>query len=72
MEEVWEAAGTQSETTYIGLRQGTMVQWVALRLIFEVLTRDNGYEGEGSGMDAWWHHKTPDTQLREILKDISW
>ena len=35
-EEVREAAGTQSVTTYIGRRQGTVVQWVALRPVFEV------------------------------------
>ena len=26
----WEAEVTQSETTYIGCRQGTVAQWVAL------------------------------------------
>ena len=41
--EVQEAAGTQSEDTYIFRRHGTVAQWVALRPIFEVCARENGY-----------------------------
>ena len=35
-ELVREAAGTQSEMTYIGRRQATVSQWVMLQPIFEV------------------------------------
>ena len=34
---------------YIGIRQATVVQWVALRLIFEVYAGKKGYEGGVSG-----------------------
>ena len=39
VEVVGEAAGTQSEMTYIGRRQGTVAQWVVLRPIIEVCAR---------------------------------
>ena len=35
--------------TYIGRRQETVAQWVALRPLFEVCTREKGYEGVGKG-----------------------
>ena len=38
-DEVWEEAGTWSETNYIGRRQGAVAQWVALQSIFEVYAR---------------------------------
>ena len=43
VELVREAAGTQSEITYIRRIQGTVAQWVALRPIFEVCVRDMVY-----------------------------
>ena len=42
-----EAAGTQSDRIYIEIQQVTVVQWVALRPLFEVCTRKTGYEGGG-------------------------
>ena len=36
LEVVQEAAVTQSDMTYIGIRHATVVQWVDLRPIFEV------------------------------------
>ena len=39
--------------TYIGIIQGKMSQWVALRLIFEVCSKEAGYEGVGIRRDAW-------------------
>ena len=46
-EEVGEAAGTQSETTYIRQIDRTVAQLVVLWLTFKVCTRDMGYEGRG-------------------------
>ena len=40
-----EAAGTQSEITYIVRQQATVSQWVALRSMFEVCAREKGYKG---------------------------
>ena len=48
-EVLLEAAGTHSEMPYIGRRQGTVAQWVALRPISEVSARETGYGGEGAG-----------------------
>ena len=36
VEVLREAAGTQSEMTYIGIRQENLAQWVALQQLFEV------------------------------------
>ena len=46
-EGVREAAGTQSMRIYIEQRQETVLQWVALRTLFEVCTRETGCEGGG-------------------------
>ena len=40
-----EVAGTKLVITYIGRRQATVSQWVALQPIFEVCTGEKGYEG---------------------------
>ena len=42
-EVVWETAGTHLEMTYIGRRQATEVQWVALRQLLEVYLRWKSY-----------------------------
>ena len=39
--------------TYTGIRQATVAQWVALRLIFEVCVGKKGYKGGGNRRDAW-------------------
>ena len=41
-EKVLEKAGTQSLITYIGRRQATVAEWVALRTILEVCDRETG------------------------------
>ena len=43
--EVLGSAGMQSVTLYIGYSHGTLSQWVALRPIFDVCVRDQGYKG---------------------------
>ena len=44
-EAVREAAGMQLVMTYIGRRQSTVAQWVALWPIFELCTGKKGYNG---------------------------
>ena len=39
--------------TYIRRQQGTVMQWVDLRPIFEVFTGKGGYEGCGIRREAW-------------------
>ena len=47
-EVVWEATGSQLSMTYIGIIQGMVAQWVVLRAIFEVCTRETVYDGGGN------------------------
>ena len=46
-EGVREAVGMQFEMTYIGRRQATVEQWVALSTLFEVCAGGKSYEGGG-------------------------
>ena len=48
-----EAAVTQSEITYIGRRQATVAQLVALQPILEVCAGEKGYKGVGRRREAW-------------------
>ena len=68
---VRELAGTQSAMTYIGRRQGTVAQWVALRPIFEVYTGEKGYEGGGIRRGVWWSQEAAEKQFRSTLAEIS-
>ena len=52
VEVLREAAVIKLEMTYIESLQGTLAQWVVLRPIFEVYTRDKGYEGGGRRRDT--------------------
>ena len=56
-EVIREAAGTQSDRTYIEQRQATEVQWVALRPLFEVCARETGYEVGGWRRKVWWRQE---------------
>ena len=49
-----------------------MAQWVALRPIFEVCTREKGYEEGGQRRDPWWKQEGPYNILRATLEEISW
>ena len=69
-EVVWEAAGMQSDMTYIGRRQATMAQWVALRPLFKVCTREKGYKGGGRRRKAWWRQDVTEKQLQATLAGI--
>ena len=52
--EFLRADGMQKEATYIGCRQGTVAQWVALHLIFEGFSWKKGFEGGGRWRKPWW------------------
>ena len=67
----WNAVGTQLAMTYIGRRQATMSQWVALHPLFEVCSTETGYEGGGFRREAWWRQETIEKQLWATLV-ISW
>ena len=58
--------------TYIGIIQGAMAQWVAMRPILEVCARDTGCEGGGLRREEWWRQEVPETQIRETLEETSW
>ena len=47
LDKVLREGGTQPLQTYIGRRQATVAEWVALRPIFEVCAKETGYEGGG-------------------------
>ena len=62
-DEIWETPGAegtreglgnQSESIYIEQQQATVAQWVALCSLFEVCTREKGYEGGGRRKKVWW------------------
>ena len=53
-EVMWEVTGTQSTMTYMGIIQGTVAQYVALRPIFEVCARETGDDVGGHRRGSWW------------------
>ena len=70
-EEVIRAVGMQSAATYIGRRQATVSQWVALQPLLEVLMRETGYEGGVRKRQPWWRHGTTLEVLRITLEEAS-
>ena len=44
-----QAVGTKPLKTYIDKRKAKLVEWVALRPIFDICTKETGYEGGGRG-----------------------
>ena len=62
----------QSTVTYIGRKQATVAQCVALRPLFEVCERGEWYEGGGRRREAWWRQEATEKQLRVTLEGISW
>ena len=69
-DRVLQGAGTQPLQTYIGRRQATVAEWVALRPIFEVYAKETGYEGGGRLREPWWRQAAAEKQLRATLEDI--
>ena len=49
-----QGAETRPLQTYLDRRQATLTEWVALRPIFGVCTRETGYEGRGKLWVLWW------------------
>ena len=49
--------------TYIGRRQATVSQWVALSLIFEVFAGEKRYKGGVIRRDAWWCQEAEEKKL---------
>ena len=64
---VREAEGTQLARTYIGRRQATVSQWVALRPLFDVCAREIWYEGRAHKREAWWRQEATKKQLRSTM-----
>ena len=58
-------------TTYIGRRQTTVAQWVALRPTFEVCNGEKGYKGGGLRKEAWWRQEATEKQLWYTLAGVS-
>ena len=44
-----------------------MAQWVALRPLFKVCTRETGYKGGGRRREAWWGQEATEKKLRATL-----
>ena len=69
-DRVLQGEGTQPIHTYIYRRQVKVVEWVALRPIFEVYAKETGYEGGGRLREPWWRQAAAEKQLRATLEDI--
>ena len=50
---VLQSAGNQPLQTYIGRRKAAVTEWVALRTIFEVCTKEMGYKGGVRHRESW-------------------
>ena len=50
---VLQGVGTQPLQTYIDRMQVTVVEWVALRPLFEVCVNETGYKGGGRLREMW-------------------
>ena len=59
-----QGMGTQPLQTYLDRRQVTVVEWVDLRPIIGVFTRDTGYEGGGELQVTWRRQAAVETQLK--------
>ena len=57
VEVIREAAGTQSDRVCIEQRQATVTQWVALRSLFEVCSRETRYKRGEQRRKAWWRQE---------------
>ena len=68
-ESMREAAVKQSARICIERRRATVAQWVALRPLFEVCSRETGYEGGGLRRKVWWSQDMTEKQLRTTLED---
>ena len=69
-ERVLQAEGTKLLREYIDKRQATVAEWVALRPIFEVCTKETGNGGGGKLRNPWWRQEAAAQQLEARLKNI--
>ena len=65
-----EAEGTQSARIYIEQRQANVAQWVALRPLFEVFTRERRYEGGGEDKEGVVAPRGNGKKLWDTLEDL--
>ena len=63
------ASGIQTAATYIFLRQGTVAQWVDLRPVFEVYSREKGFKGGGRWIKTWWWQDALYELIRSTLEE---
>ena len=61
---VLQGVGTQPLKTYVDRRQAAVVEWVALRNIFDVCARETGYEGGDRLQILWWRQAELHKQLK--------
>ena len=61
---------TQLIQTYLDKRQATVAEWVALRNIFDVCTREMGYEVGGKLRVFWWIQVAVEKQMKVSVEDI--
>ena len=66
-EEVLRTVGMNTAATYIGCRQGKVVQWVSLRPIFKVYAQEQVFEGGGLRRIPWLRQDSQEEVLRSIL-----
>ena len=69
-DRVLQGEGTQPIHTYIYRRQVKVLEWVALRPIFELCTKGERYEGGGRLREPWWRQLAAEKNLRDTLEDI--
>ena len=68
--KVLQAAGTKPLREYIDKRQVKVLEWLALRPIFEVYAKETGWAGGRKLCETWWCKEAADKQLGDTLKNI--
>ena len=69
--EVLLAAGMHLAATYVGRWQAMVAQWVALRPLLDVFTRETGYKGVVRKIQPWWRQGTTVNMLSTMLEESS-
>ena len=69
-EKVLHRTGKQPLQTYLDKRQATVAEWVDLRPIFNVYTRETGYNLGGNMGLPWWIQAAAEKHLKVTLEDI--
>ena len=70
----WEENGAPKRATAGGdttaWRQAAVTEWMDLRSILKVCTKETGYQGRGRDRELWWRQTAANKQLRATLEDI--